>query len=849
MSPPRNVVRTTRFLSVGCLAILAAGLFALKAIGEDTPTQPPASEPVAADVAFFEKEVFPILRANCLSCHGAEPKVQGEFNLTTREAILKGGESGEPGATPGKPEASTLVDAINYGGLEMPPKGKLPQSQIDTLTRWVKMGLPFSDKFVASKVKHHGPPVVDEEARNFWAFRPVVRPAIPTVQNKTWVRNPIDAFVLAKLESKGFQPAPPADKATLLRRAYYSVTGLPPSPEAVEAFQKDDSPNAYEKVVDQLLESRHYGEHWGRHWLDLVRYAETNSFERDNPKPFVWRYRDYVIRSFNDDKPYDQFIREQLAGDELEAVTPETLVATGYYRLGLWDDEPADRLLAYYDGLDDIVATTSQTFLGLTVNCCRCHDHKIDPIPQRDYYRMMAFFHGVKHYDNGAGSLRSIASPDAEKEHQGTLEIYKGKLRELDTQLAAMDELLKPHLKGGEIDDFKHDNRKVELFRKYSPEPIAKDVFDKYRSKFREREQLRRNPPKSGEMALVVSEHGDRAKDTFVLLRGNPQSHGDRVEPGFPSVMLPENAPAVPTINPADGGKSSGRRRVLADWIASPGNQLTSRVMVNRVWQYHFGRGIVRSSSNFGYMGTPPTHPELLDYLASEFVDGGMKLKPLHRQLLLSSTFRMSSEGTEEAKLKDPENDYLSYFDLRRLTAEEIRDSVLAVSGNLNLKKSEGPSIYPPIPAEVMAGQSMPGKGWEKSSPEDAAGRSVYVHIKRSLGLPILTVFDAPDPDSPCPVRFTTTQPTQALGMINGEFMQSQAREFAQQLQAKTKEPAEQVRLALRRVLQREPAEKEISRGLQFLRDSQDQDKLSAEVALQRFCLLALNLNEFVFVD
>lgn len=815
----------------------------------DKPADKPSGEFAAADITFFEKEVFPILRANCLSCHGGEPKVQGEFKLTSRQAILKGGESGEAGATPGKPDASSLIAAINYGSFEMPPKGKLPQAQIDTLTRWVKMGLPYSDDFVAGKLKHHGAPVVDDEARNFWAFRPVARPEIPKVKNQEWVRNSIDAFVLAKLEEKGFQPAAPADKATLLRRAYYSVTGLPPSPEAVAAFMKDDSPQAYEKVVDQLLESRHYGEHWGRHWLDLVRYAETNSFERDNPKPFVWRYRDYVIRSFNEDKPYDQFIREQLAGDELDQVTPETLVATGYYRLGLWDDEPADRLLAYYDGLDDIVATTSQTFLGLTVNCCRCHDHKIDPIPQRDYYRMMAFFHGVKHFDNGAGSLRSIASSVAEQEHKGALDQYKGKLSELDKLIAEMDELLKPHLKGGEIDDFKHDNRKVELFRKYSPEKIGREDFEKYRSKFREREQLRRNPPKSAEMALVVSEQGDKGKETFVLLRGNPQSHGDKVEPGFPSVLFPENMPATPEIKPADAGRSSGRRRVLADWIASPSNQLTPRVMVNRVWQYHFGRGLVRSSSNFGYMGTPPTHPELLDYLASEFVAGGMKLKPLHRQLLLSNAFRMSSNGTAEATLKDPENDYYSHFDLRRLAAEEIRDSVLAVSGNINLKKSEGPSIYPPIPAEVLAGQSMPGKGWDKSGPEDAAGRSVYVHIKRSLGLPILTVFDAPDPDAPCPVRFTTTQPTQALGMINGEFMQSQAREFAQQLRQQSKEPAEQVRLALRRALQREPGEKEIARGLQFLRDTQEQDKLSAEVGLQRFCLLVLNLNEFVFLD
>ena len=802
----------------------------------------------ADEVTFFEKEVFPILRANCFACHGGEPKVQGDFKLTSRAAILKGGESGDPGATPGKPETSSLVEALNYRGLEMPPKGKLPQAQIEVLTRWVKMGLPYSDEIVAKSLKRHGAPVVDDEARNFWAFRPVSRPAVPEVKDKGWVRNPIDAFILAQLESKGFSPAVPAAKETLLRRAYYAVTGLPPSPEEVAAFLKDNSDGAYERAVDRLLESRQYGEHWGRHWLDLVRYAETNSFERDNPKPFVWRYRDYVIRAFNEDKPYDQFIREQLAGDELDQVTADSRIATGFYRLGLWDDEPADRLLAYYDGLDDIVATTSQTFLGLTVNCCRCHDHKIDPIPQKDYYSFLAFFHGVRHFDNGGGSLRSIASEEDQKKHQATVDEHNAKIRDLDKSLDEIDEIIKPHLKGGERDDFKHENRKVEILRKYQPETITRETFTVYQTNFRERERLRRNPPKSGEMALVVTEEG-RPKETFVLLRGNPQSKGDQVEPAFPSVLTSASPPAVPEFKSADNGRSSGRRKVLADWIASPQNQLTHRVLVNRVWQYHFGRGLVRSSSNFGYMGTPPTHPELLDYLASEFIAGGMKLKPLHRLLLTSNTFRMGSQGSPEAAVKDPENDSYSHFDLRRLTAEEIRDSVLAVSGNLNLNKTEGPSIYPPIPKEVLAGQSQPGKGWEKSSPEDAAGRSVFVHIKRSLGLPILVAFDAPDPDSPCPVRFTTTQPTQALGMINGEFMQSQAQVFAEQLQKASSEPKEQVRLALNRALQRQPNEKEIARGLQFLKDSQEVDKLPADVALRRFCLLTLNLNEFVFVD
>ncbi|HLQ46549.1 MAG TPA: DUF1549 domain-containing protein, partial [Planctomycetaceae bacterium] len=311
----------------------------------------------AADVAFFEKEVLPILKANCFACHGAEKKLQGGLRLTNRDEILKGGESG-PAVDLKNPEDSLLLMAINYDGLMMPPKGKMPKAQIDVLTKWVTRGLAWSEKAAATAAKAHGPPAVDDEARNFWAFRPVARPAVPEIKNrKSKIENPIDAFVLAKLEANGFAPAPPASKTTLLRRLYYSLIGLPPSPREVEEFVNDKSADAYERVVDRLLESRHYGEHWGRHWLDLVRYAESNSFERDNPKPFVWRYRDYVIRSFNDDKPYDQFIREQLAGDELDEVTADSIIATGYYRLGLWDDEPADPLLAYYDGLDDILAT------------------------------------------------------------------------------------------------------------------------------------------------------------------------------------------------------------------------------------------------------------------------------------------------------------------------------------------------------------------------------------------------------------------------------------------------------------------------------------------------------------
>ncbi|MEX2174908.1 MAG: PSD1 and planctomycete cytochrome C domain-containing protein [Pirellulaceae bacterium] len=863
-----------QFLQQAC----RMALLALCAVAGTAKAAEPAQTPAftAEQLAFFEREVKPILKANCFNCHGAEKKVQSELYLTSREGVLKGGENGEIVSLESPGEGS-LLEAINYQSYEMPPKGKLPQAQIAVLTEWVKMGLPWPEGEKGNLVQH-GPPVVDEAARNFWSFKPVTRPAIPPVKNQGWVKNPIDAFILAKLEEKRLAAPQEADKATLLRRVYYSVTGLPPSPDEVQTFVADESADAYEKVVERLLASRHYGEHWGRHWLDLVRYAESNSFERDNAKPFVWRYRDYVIRALNADMPYDQFIREQLAGDELDNVTPDSIIATGYYRLGLWDDEPADPLLAYFDGLDDIVATTGQTFLGLTVNCARCHDHKIDPIPQRDYYKMVAFFRGIKHYgvrsdeSVAEASLVSIATPEEQARFGEQLAAYEAKLADLERQLDEIEGPLVEKLPGGERDDFKFPKNRVSVLKKHVGGLLSQEAFDTYKALQQKLERFERERPRGAAQALAVKEDAT-PEETYILLRGNPQSHGELVEPGFPEVVTPAGA-APPQIVPPPSGAGLGRRRVLADWIASPENRLTSRVMANRVWQYHFGRGIVRSSSNFGYMGIPPTHPELLDWLASEFVEptasvwaqpasGGRQpteptpwsLKHLHRLILTSAAFRMSGKVNPEAAKNDPENDLLSHFDLRRLSAEEVRDSILAASGNLHLAKQEGPSVYPVIPAEVLAGQSQPGRGWGKSSLEEAASRSVFIHIKRSLAVPILTSFDAPDPDSPCPVRFSTTQPTQALGMLNSEFLNSQAEMFAAHVLAEASSdsaqdsPASQVRLVLRRVLQRIPTQAEIDRGITFMKTTQAAEGASTKEALRQFCLLALNLNEFVYLE
>ena len=667
----------------------------------------------------------------------------------------------------------------------------------------------------------------------------------------------MDAFILSKLEAKHLAPAAPASKIALLRRAAYDLTGLPPTPAQVSAFLADTSPKAYEKVVDRLLASPQYGERWGRHWLDLVRYAESNSFERDNPKPFVWRYRDYVIKSFNDDKPYNQFVREQLAGDELPNATNESLIATGYYRLGTWDDEPSDPEQARYDELDDVVATTAQTFLGLTVNCARCHDHKLDPIPQKDYYRLLSFFQGTTRYgglQDGKGhsfeenSLRATASPEAQKRYETETADYKKKLAALETEISATETVAAKDFSPVEKEEFRRRDRRVAIVQKRVPALISAAQFTRYETAAKQRDDLQKSPPVGLEMALCVTET-PTIPASHVMLRGNPHAPGDEVQPGFLSVLANTQPSALSPQPSALNAHSSGRRLALADWIASPQNQLTARVMANRVWQYHFGRGIVRTSSNFGFQGSPPTHPELLDWLAGELVKNGWKLKPLHRLIMLSSAYRMGSQADLKALAKDPENDLFWRFDMRRLDAEEIRDSILAADGSLNTKMA-GPSIYPTLPTEVLAGQSMPGHNWFTSTPEEQKRRSVYIHIKRSVSVPLLASFDASDTDFACPVRFATTQPTQALGMLNSAFLNEQAQVFADSITKQAgNDPAKQVRVALRRVLQREPTAKETLRGVTFMQTMQTKHRVSKPESLRQFCLIALNLDEFVYLD
>jgi hypothetical protein len=804
----------------------------------------PTAETTAEAMRFFESRVRPVLINHCFKCH-ADKKQRGGLRLDSRAALLAGGDRGTA-VLPGKPEESLLVHAVRYEDeLKMPPSKKLSREQIADLTQWVRMGAPWPGPAVASAA---GKSVfqVTAQDRAHWAFQPVHRPPIPAVKDRQWVRNPIDAFILAKLEAKGLAPNPAATKRALIRRVYYDLTGLPPTPREVEQFASAAAPDAYEKLIDSLLASPRYGEKWGRHWLDLVRFAETNSYERDGRKPNAWRYRDYVIRSFNDDKPYPRFVREQLAGDEMPDSGADGIIATGYYRLGIWDDEPTDPLQSRYDGLDDIVASTGQVFLGLTFDCARCHDHKIDPIPQKDYYRLLAFFHNITHYRNGGPSdERPIDTGAAGKRlHEDRIRAWEQKCDELRAALKTFEtdfRKLHEQIHGRRVEP----QELARLIRSEGAKLLGVERYERYSEQRRELQRLLRTPA-AGEMALCVTETGPHAPETFVLLRGNPHVKGDKVEPAFP-LILGGVEPPVPA--PVPGGKTTGRRLVLANWIAAPDNPLTARVIVNRIWQYHFGRGLVRSASNFGLQGDKPTHPELLDWLADEFVRRGGNMKAMHRLILLSNAYRLSSGANERALSADPPNDLFWRFDMRRLTAEEIRDSILVLGGTLNVKM-HGPGVYTPIPAEVLAGQSMPGNGWGQSPVEEQRRRSIYVHVKRSLLTPILERFDTAETDRSTPVRFVTTQPTQALALLNGDFVNQQAALFADRLRREAgPDLRKQVALALNLATARPPCESEIDRGIELITALQSKERLSEQAALRSFCLVVLNLNEFVYLD
>ena len=1096
------------------------------------------------DAAWYTMHVLPILEDNCIRCHGPE-KHKSEFRLDYRNRLVEGGELG-PGINESDLAKSALLLAISYKDdqNEMPPKGKLPQAQIDILNKWVIAKAPMpADKLELQEEESDEPEphVVNDERKNYWAYRPVENPTPPASSNPAWNTTAIDQFIHAKVTAAGLKPNAPAERAKLIRRASYDLTGLPPRFEEVTAFVNDPASDAeaFATVVDNLLARPQYGEKWGRHWLDVVRYAESNGYERDSYKPEVWRYRDWVIKAFNDDLPYTDFIRHQLAGDEVAPGDPDALIATGYYRLGLWDDEPADRLLQKYDILDGVADTSARAFLGMSMGCARCHDHKIDPIPHVDYYSWLAFFHNVRDMQNKGGDMIEVSQdPDAleraraERQQQESELTEKIRAFETEVKLAIDNENAE---KAGQVeqsdiidlkyrffrdtyeklpdfDGLRHENEgklsagfidlspatrddaigfvfegqlvvprdgtykfnldsadgsrlsingksvieydgihpagapkqgsvklkkgnvpiRVDYFNKTSANvlnlswsgpgvPIrslsrgsetmikdgrsggddwryttkvppgnwllndfddkkwavgksgfgrdgtpaikvntnwdtneiwmrkefnmaampfamnlsvfhdedieiyingekmfeAKGYINKYidgplkgpwkkilkpgrnimavhciqtgggqgvdvglgtgkraapgarpksveelarseggrilgkRNKEyidlkKQRDQLRRKPVTAPGTFKVfgVKENGTKPPQTFVLRRGSPHAKGEQVQPRFPSILTDAPVPEAKPVN-----NSSGMRTIVANYIANTDNQLTARVMVNRVWQHHFGRGIVATSSDFGNIGSKPTHPELIDWLAHHFMhELDWSIKDLHRVIMNSAAYRMASTGNEQALGADPQNKAFWRMNMRRLTAEEIRDSIINATGQLNLKAG-GPSFFSEIPEMILATAST-GKGkWGNSPETERNRRAVYNTIRRSLLDPMLASFDLADTDNPCPVRFATTVPTQSLTLLNSKFSNDKAAQFAERLRKASDKPREQIILATRTALNRDPTESEIKDFTEMLADMKTLPDIDDKKALDRLCLLFLNLNEFLFVD
>ncbi|HST20040.1 MAG TPA: DUF1553 domain-containing protein [Blastocatellia bacterium] len=808
----------------------------------------------------FKEKVAPIFEANCISCHGSKMQRSG-LDLRSLEAVLRGGARGKI-IVPGHPEQSLLYKLITHAEDPKMPLGmdRLSDSDISAIAEWIRK-LPANAIAAATEtgapVRAPGYSITDKD-RGFWSFLKPAHPTVPAVENRSWVRNEIDAFVLNRLEKEGLAPAPKALPRTLIRRVYLDLTGIPPTPEEVNEFVRNPSDAAYKQVIERLLASPHYGERWGRHWLDLARYADSGGYEFDYDRPHAWRYRDWVIRAFNEDKPYDQFIREQLASDQSNPADTDALIPTGFCRNGPTVDNAEDEETRM-DELDDIVTTTSSVFLGLTVGCARCHDHKYDPIPQKDYYRMQAIFFQFQKTD------RTLASAEEEA-------AFKAKRKAVDEQLKPyrqrIADIEKPHrdkllaekvefhvklaqragaLEGQNIEEFRG-----QLARRFAkdvqlqPEEIdallsteerkARDTVSEQIN------EINKTRPKQLPAVMGITDRRWLMK-SYLLKRGDYRQKGEEVHPGFPSVLA----------GGADVDPRTGRKE-LADWIASAANPLTARVAVNRIWQYHFGKGIVRTPSDFGATGDRPSHPELLDWLATQFKESGWSWKAMHRLILTSNTYQQSSRFDERAAAKDQENRLLWRMNPHRLEAEILRDSILSVSGKLNPKMG-GPGIYPRIHSSVISTGSRPRWPIDVKEGAEQWRRSVYIFVKRSVLVPLIEVFDCPVTTVSAPVRSVSTVSPQALALLNNEFVLEQSGYFAERIKRETGANLKaQITRAFQIALSRRPDAKEMQWSLEFIKSqsagyAERKNEKPDEAALRDFCHALINLNEFLYVD
>ena len=639
------------------------------------------------------------------------------------------------------------------------------------------------------------PHVFTPAQKNYWAFQPVKKSTVPAVKDQAWVKTPIDAFILAKLEENKLQPNPRADKLTLLRRVTVDMTGLPPTQEEIQAFLSDKSPNAWEKVVDRLLASPAYGERWGRHWLDVARYADSNGFKADETRPNVWRYRDYVIKAFNDDKPYDRFVKEQIAGDELYPGNTEALTAMGFNRHWIDETNAPDLFERRHQTLDDMTTVTGVAFLGMTFGCARCHDHKFDPILTKDYYRLQAFFANTTF---GDGPL-PLADPEAKRKYEEQYTAWDAKTKDIRDEMAKiMAPILedrKKHSATVMTDEVQAVVAKDAALRT----PLEQQVYHIAETRFGglgdpvkalKGDQAKRYAELKTQLASFdslkpaplpegqfMTDLNATAPPTHILRGGSRLAEGDEVQPGFLSILDPSDA----KITKPEGLNSTGRRSALAGWLTDPSNPLPSRVMVNRIWHYHFGRGIVATPGDLGKMGARPTHPELLDYLAGYFVDNGWSIKKVHRLILLSNAYQEASDYDAKIAEADPDNKLLWRYPRHRMEAEAVRDSMLATAGVLNPQPG-GPGVFPPVPPGMLSELSATAVagGWRtEKDPAQSNRRSVYIFVRRNLPYPLLQEFDTANTFESCDYRKNTVTAPQSLDLLNNELVLDWARSLA----------------------------------------------------------------------
>ena len=756
---------------------------------------------------FFEEKVRPLLSEHCFSCHG-DSKQKSGLRLDSREGLLKGGKGGVV-FVPERPEQSRLLLAVRYtdADLQMPPENRLTPQQVEVLEQWVKMGAPWPGNAALSPLGKSKRRTITPDDEAFWSFQKVKDVQPPAVEDGGWSRNDVDRFIFAKLAAEGLKPAPEAERRTLIRRLTLDLHGLPPTQQEIDAFVNDPSPGAYDALVDRLLASPRYGERWARQWLDLVRYAESDGYKQDAYRTNSWPYRDYVIKSLNADKPYDRFVLEQLAGDEIAPDDPEVMVATGYLRHQIYEYNQADARQQWTAILNDLTDTTADVFLGVSLGCARCHDHKFDPILQTDYYRFQAFFTPVLPRND-----LPLTTPQVREKYAQALAVWEEKTRPIRARIAEIEGPAYEKAKVEAINKFPLDIRDivykspgqrtlleeqlaqlawrqvVEKTANLNPKLPAKEKeeYEALKKKLAEHEKDKPAPLLIG---LTATDVAADAPPTTVPGR----SDAGELQPGYP-VVLEKKGLRIPEFQKLPS--STGRRTALAQWITQPDHPLTARVMVNRLWQGHFGQGIVATASDYGRLGDKPSHPELLDYLARRFVAEGWSLKKMHRLMVTSAAYRQDSRrlAPEIAKVKDPENRWLWKFSGRRMEAEQIRDSMLLASGELK-PDGGGPAV-------------------DGTEPR----RSIYTKQTRNVRDPMLDVFDLPESFGSIAERHRTTTAIQALLMMNGDWPLKRAEAMAQRIAASgAKEPATMVEAAFRFAHGRMPSPRESDSAVAFL--------------------------------